>query len=269
MTYPLAIIGDVHGCLWELDQLVTRLKAEGVIRIVLVGDLMDKGPNPVECVQYARRHELECVLGNHEEKHVRWRRHVERQQREPNYKIPMRPLSKLYQEHNARLTAEDITWLQRLPLYLRILPRWVVVHGGFFGGATPVEQVNDKKMWDKVIRLRWVDKDTGKAVPTEYDENGKVVGQPKNSVHWTEKYDGTDCVVYGHEAHSLSAVRMDHLPQDVECYGIDTGCVHGGHLTALVLDKPKPLSITGDPSVRTVQQKARQVYEEAPCHIPA
>ena len=45
----LIIIGDVHGCLAELRDLLEKLEyREGIDTVVLVGDMVDKGPHSLE-----------------------------------------------------------------------------------------------------------------------------------------------------------------------------------------------------------------------------
>ncbi len=53
-------------------------------------------------------------------------------------------------------------------------------------------------------------------------------------VLWGELYDGPPHVVFGHHA-------MGGLQMHAWCTGLDTGCVYGGTLTALVLDAGEPV----------------------------
>jgi hypothetical protein len=62
------IIGDLHGCYDEAVALLRNLNAQPSDRVIFVGDLVDRGPKPKECIELAMQHE--CVLGNHEEKHL-------------------------------------------------------------------------------------------------------------------------------------------------------------------------------------------------------
>ena len=43
----LIIVGDVHGCLHELRQLMGRIEPAVEDRIIFIGDLIDKGPDLV------------------------------------------------------------------------------------------------------------------------------------------------------------------------------------------------------------------------------
>src|SRR4051812_12415265 len=67
------VIGDLHGCYDEAVELLRALSVTPTDRVIFAGDLVDRGPKPRECVELAMQHE--CILGNHEEKHLsqRWR----------------------------------------------------------------------------------------------------------------------------------------------------------------------------------------------------
>lgn len=220
------VVGDVHGCLEELVQLLDKASfRRGQDRLVLLGDLMDRGPYPVECVRLARELGAEVVLGNHEEKHLRWRKHLERQSHDPAYRNPMGGLGGPRAAENAALTDSDMAWLRSLPVCLDLGNDWVAVHAGFEPGRSLGEQREDR-----VLRVRWVDSG-GMFVP--FKKNS--VAQPPGSRYWAELWKGPVSVVYGHAVHSLESPRVDHADTGVSCWGIDTGCCFGGRLTALEL----------------------------------
>lgn len=71
-------IGDVHGCIDELDVLLAMIDADDRARdaaattIVFLGDLVDRGPASAQVVRRVRelaatRGNVRCLLGNHEE----------------------------------------------------------------------------------------------------------------------------------------------------------------------------------------------------------
>ncbi|WP_373355353.1 metallophosphoesterase [Pseudoroseicyclus sp. CXY001] len=64
---PLAVIGDVHGCDSLLAGLLARLAEEAPDhRIVLAGDLVDRGEQSAEVLRRARTLDAEVLMGNHE-----------------------------------------------------------------------------------------------------------------------------------------------------------------------------------------------------------
>lgn len=60
------IVGDVHGCAEELRELLDLTRPE---RVVLVGDLFTKGPDPFGV--YELIHGFDVVLGNHDDRLLR------------------------------------------------------------------------------------------------------------------------------------------------------------------------------------------------------
>lgn len=62
------IVGDVHGCLDELLELLQKCDYDKQRdELVLVGDLVNKGPKSVEVVQHVRKNNILCVRGNHDD----------------------------------------------------------------------------------------------------------------------------------------------------------------------------------------------------------
>jgi hypothetical protein len=236
MVVRTIVIGDVHGCLEELDELLLRLQhRKGADRLVLAGDLVDRGPDPVGVVRRARELGALGVLGNHEEKLLRWRKHEALVRSRPGYKNPMEAVSPERRRQHEALDALDLDYLAALPVYLRLDARWLVVHGGFLPGR-PIE----KQKPTMIVRVRRV------------DAAGAFVGlgdEGPDSVPWATRWPGPESVVYGHEVHDLANPRRDEPRPGVVCHGIDTGCCFGGRLTALVL-----------PAEELVQVPARRAY---------
>ena len=218
------VVGDVHGCLDELDALLEEAKfLPGRDELWMVGDLVDRGPDSVGVVRRARALGARSVLGNHEEKHLRFRKHAAREAADPRYRNPMKPLSEESRAAHEALDEADWQWLGGLPIWRTLADRWVVVHGGL-EPRWPLARQNERL----VLRIR------------EVDERGKFVssGDPRvpvpGSVPWASRWRGPESVLYGHQVHGLERPRVDAHGDGVECWGLDTGCVFGGRLTAFV-----------------------------------
>lgn len=56
-------VGDVHGCARELGELLGRARPT---RVVMVGDLFTKGPDPLGVWRLIQEFRAEAVLGNHD-----------------------------------------------------------------------------------------------------------------------------------------------------------------------------------------------------------
>lgn len=62
----VTVIGDIHGCFDTFMELLKKIPKED--QIVLVGDLIDRGPKSKQVVQYVIDHpEILCVKANHED----------------------------------------------------------------------------------------------------------------------------------------------------------------------------------------------------------
>lgn len=64
-------IGDIHGCDAALDALLSGLKLTPEDTLIVIGDVIDRGPGSRQAVarllQIKRRCELVFIMGNHEE----------------------------------------------------------------------------------------------------------------------------------------------------------------------------------------------------------
>src|ERR1700743_346295 len=101
------IIGDVHGCLDELRALVQRARRDPADRVVLVGDLVAKGPDSAGVVAWARESGAGAVLGNHDA-HVLKAVHGDTRVRAPHQAVA------------ASLSPADVAWLEARALGLRL-----------------------------------------------------------------------------------------------------------------------------------------------------
>jgi bis(5'-nucleosyl)-tetraphosphatase (symmetrical) len=239
------VIGDVHGCIDELHELLAKLAPRaGEDRLIFAGDLVDRGPEPRACVRLVRELGAEAVLGNHEEKMLRWLRR-EREQRESGRENKMHPPPPERRAQWESIDEADVAWLEALPVMLRVEAAgrpWLVVHAGF--EDAPLER--QKK--EIVVRCRFLDERTGKMKPIGGDG---PMAQPAGTVYWTARWRGPRSVAYGHAVHGLEAPRVDRPAPGVECWGIDTGACFGGRLTALVLETRE-----------VVQVAAKEAYAE-------
>jgi len=63
------VIGDVHGCISELEELLAELGLQQDTLFVFVGDLVRKGPDSSAVVSLVREHDnMVAVRGNNEQK---------------------------------------------------------------------------------------------------------------------------------------------------------------------------------------------------------
>jgi len=207
------LIGDVHGCVDELQDLLRVAEVDArADRVILVGDLVAKGPDSVGVVALARERGFEAVLGNHDAK-------VLKMGREGGDLSPLvSPREHAYVA--AHLTAPDWQYLRDLPTYL-LLPHLntIVVHAGLVPGV-PLEQQERRYL----LNLRSI---TPEGEPSKRVDEG---------VPWASLWPGPEHVVFGHDA-------VRGLQQHAHATGLDTGCVYGNALTGLLLPERRLVSV--------------------------
>ena len=189
-----------------------NVELDALLDRLAVGDLVAKGPNSRLVLRTAREIGASIALGNHEERMLEAR--AARQEG--------RPLPKLDATHASLLEElSDEEWA-----LLASLPRWVdldaklrVVHAGIVPGIPMAAQDPHH-----LTHLRSI---------SESGEPSMKWGPP-----WGALYQGPPHLVFGHNARKDPQLHPDAT-------GLDTGCVYGGALTALVVPKgslpPGPL----------------------------
>ncbi len=207
MNGRLIAIGDIHGCHAEFSELVALLALTKDDRLVLLGDLINRGPDSCKVLDLARAYRATALLGNHELRLLKYRKTGEKKY------LKERDL-----ETFSQLLPPDWEFLEKMPLTFEEPELNVVfVHGGFL----------PKEPWQRqpaevVTRIQVILND-GRA--------GKRSDDPAAPL-WAELWSGPPFVVYGHTPRpSIQKLKWSA--------GIDTGCVMGGHLTAYILPEKR------------------------------
>ena len=71
------IISDVHGCYKTLLALIDQFPNKQNSKIVFVGDLIDKGKNTHDVIEFVKNNNYDCVIGNHDEMMVLYSQYLE------------------------------------------------------------------------------------------------------------------------------------------------------------------------------------------------
>ena len=227
------VVGDVHGCLSELEQLLTRVRPRADDQLVFLGDLVDKGPQSEYVVRFIREMSekvpIVLVEGNHEEKHKRWRNTATVDPARASALIGASEMAQI----ELRLSIEDRLFLERSKLWHPLLFRkGLITHGGILPkldrlpdeySLPSMNRGKAKRISEQMQRVRFL------------SEHGDFLHPDlatSNSPLWAESYDGRfGWVIFGHHPFTKSAepVRFPHA------IGIDLGCVYGGSLCALIM----------------------------------
>jgi protein phosphatase len=249
---PFDIIGDVHGCCDELEQLLVQLGYErhdtgdpsvwgGVTyrhpegrKAFFVGDLVDRGPRVLDVVRIARNMVASgtalCVPGNHDMKLLRQLRgkNVQVTHGLANTLAEIEALPDDVREPFRRELAEFLDAL--VSHYVLDDGKLVVAHAG-------MKEEFQGRGSGKVREFALYGETTG-----ETDEYGLPV-----RYNWAAEYRGSAMVVYGH----TPVPEPEWLNRTVN---VDTGCVFGGKLTALRYPEREFVSV---PAEQTYCEPAR------------
>jgi len=244
-TGPFDVVGDVHGCRTELEELLTELgyalrrDGEGRAvdaehpagrRAVFVGDLVDRGPDSPGVLRLvmgmvAAGHAL-CVPGNHEHKLVRALRGRDVQ------------VTHGLERTLAQLEAEPEEFRRQVEAFCDGLVSHYVLDGGALVVAhAGLKESLQGRSSGRVRSFALYGDTTG-----ETDEFGLPVRYP-----WAQEYRGRATVLYGH-----TPVPTPEWVNNTLC--LDTGCVFGGRLTALRYPERE---LVGVPARQTYYEPAR------------
>jgi len=203
------LIGDIHGCSREFAALLDHVAPRREDKLILLGDLVNKGPDPAGVLKIFASLDCVCLLGNHDFDHLKWKegRIPKGESIVTKELIPPGVYDKFLEEV-ARMP----------PLYESA--DLIAVHGGLLKGLSLSEQPMEVLTGDKTLPSKWKDE--------------IVLDRP---------------LIVGHKRYGSDQA----VPYIIEgkFYGIDTGCVYGGCLTALRM-----------PSGRLAQVRAERVYSD-------
>lgn len=230
-TGPFDIIGDVHGCYDELEELLEKLGYEkadhnndepmkGPIfshprkrTAVFLGDIVDRGPKIVECIKLAynmvKFGSGLCVPGNHDMKFLR--------------KLKGRDVKIAYGLENTLAEIDALAGEIRDSFKQETLD--------FFDGLTSHYVLDHRRLVVAHAGIKRRMQGRNAAGVREFCLYGETTGETDEfglpvRCNWAADYRGKSMVVYGH----TPVPRTEWLNNTVN---IDTGCVFGGKLTAL------------------------------------
>jgi len=235
---PYDIIGDIHGCFTELEDLFGKtgyekqnsvfIHPEGRIPI-FIGDITDRGPNSVKVMELVMdmvdSKRALFIPGNHCAKLAR---HIMGKDIKIKWGIEttLKEIESMDDSSRENLSNRFISLVENSPNYLMLdNGNLIVTHAA----------IKERMIGKEHRRLRsfcLYGSATGKN-----DENGLPIRRD-----WAVEYRGKPLVVYGHTPVEVPEFRFNTI-------NIDQGCVFGGSLTALRY-----------PEMKTESVKARKAY---------
>ncbi len=222
------VVGDIHGCARELEQLFERLELGAQDRLISVGDLFHRGPDACGVMELLEQVGGLFILGNHEHAVL------ERCGLSPGLvasdgqvlkrtTFPSLSSDDLAGDGRRAITAA----VSRLPELLHFLQS----HSGYYlehegvpsAGTTP-----DGRSWCVVHAGRTPGREASESSIDDliYPARLAVRRRP----FWFQGYTGPKLVLYGHLPEGEP--RQTFHDGKLVALGLDTGCVYGGKLTA-------------------------------------
>ena len=218
------IIGDIHGCYDELRDLLDKAALTSEDRIIILGDLYNRGPDPRGVYRWLRdTPQASSLMGNHEYDHLQA---VDGE----NDVSPASLLARWFLDEDYHAA---VALMRTLPLYME-LDEAILVHGFYEPGVPLADQ--------RAGMLLGLD-----------DEEAEL--KARFDRPWYELYEGEKPLIVGHRDYTDEQKVFIH---EERVYGLDTRCVYGGALTGLLLPDWKFVSVTArDDHWATLKQRHR------------
>jgi len=193
------VVGDIHGCYDELEDLLAAVGFDSDDRLISVGDLITKGPKSREVLlRFMSEPRFNAVIGNHDLA-LRRRWNGEKFKLKDSQKPTHKALKKEKQQY--------LPYLNSLPFIID-LGEHLVVHAGIRPGVALHSQTTED-----LTELRSLGKDR----------------TARDGMPWYDEYDGEKTVLFGHWP-------AQEPRRGKKAIGLDTGCVYGHKLTAYIIE---------------------------------
>ncbi len=145
MSKRRIIIGDVHGHYETLLNLLEFISLNQEDEVYFLGDLIDRGPESAQVVQFVMDNNYPCLMGNHEQMLIEAVGSGEIIANLLQSWVYTGGYTTLL-SYNHNIPHDHIEWMKNLPLYLDLGDLWLV-HAGV-NPSLPVEkQTSEECCW--------------------------------------------------------------------------------------------------------------------------
>ncbi|MBW4648966.1 MAG: serine/threonine protein phosphatase [Kastovskya adunca ATA6-11-RM4] len=206
MTPRRIVIGDVHGHYETLMILLDEIAPTSDDNVYFLGDLIDRGPQSAQVVEFVKQSPYHCLLGNHEQMLIDVLGDGQMYGPALQAWLYSGGHSTVNSYGEGGILPEHIKWMQSLPTHLDLGDVWLV-HAGVHPTIPIEQQTSDQLCW---IR----------------DEFHSM----------TQPYFPDKLIITGHTiTFTLPSVQPGKIAQGQGWLDIDTGAYHpkSGWMTAL------------------------------------
>jgi hypothetical protein len=199
MASRTIVVGDIHGCYDELQDLLDKVQFGSDDRLVSVGDLITKGPKSREILDlFMKEPRFAAVIGNHD---------LAIRRRWNGEKFKLKSSQKATHKELKHEKEKYLPYLNTLP-FLIDLGTHLVVHAGLRPGLALHSQTTED-----MTELRTLGPDRA----------------ARDGVAWYDIYDEEKVVLFGHWP-------APNPRRGKKAIGLDTGCVYGHRLTGFIIE---------------------------------
>lgn len=257
------VIGDIHGCFDELQELLQIMACTTNDQIMLLGDLTSKGPKGIDVLNWIIQNKhVECVLGNHD---------LVLLNQILNTPVPSQS-SWIKQLKKNRHFDEIVDWLRLQPLIKKnkktffvhaglhplwtdktihtleeetntlLTPKFLKNHFNCMYEHTHYQE-DDPHFWINVlVNMRYLSADSRELLNDYRAPNDRLDTTSKPWLEFQPNYSSDYEVIFGHWS-MLPNIRYENF------WCLDTGCVYGGKLTGMSLSDKTTFEVKSQQSV--------------------
>jgi predicted phosphodiesterase len=202
----IAILSDIHGNLAALEAALDDVRATAPDRVIVNGDIINRGPQSIECLQAIRALGWPVVFGNHEEYALK---RIDGEVPEPWRTRFWEP----FQHVADALSADEIAYLRALPrdyvVNVPHLPAMRIVHGsmralndalGFWmsdaelleavdGAPEPIViGAHSHRTFERRVGTRWMLNSGSVGAPFNGDPGAQYLLMTATNGHWEAEF---------------------------------------------------------------------------------
>jgi serine/threonine protein phosphatase 1 len=140
------IIGDVHGYYQGLMLLLKEIAPTSEDQVYFLGDLIDRGPQSAQVVNFVRENNYPCLMGNHEQMLLSVMNNNCNSNQTLQAWLYSGGQATITSYQAAKIPQEHLDWFANLPTYIDLGDVWLT-HAGVDPKKSVSEQTSEELCW--------------------------------------------------------------------------------------------------------------------------